>query len=131
MPARIEVRGITGFVANLHAYSRSVGTAVRAAVRQGGEDVEDLARQLAPVDTGRLRASIRTEYSEGGLTFRTGCEPAAFPGTYYPPFVEFGTSVSPAQPFLFPAFEAVRPHFVEDVKAAIRGAESALRGRAA
>lgn len=132
MPVAIEVRGLTGFVANLHAYERNVGAAVRAAVRRAGADVEDLAKQLAPVDTGRLRSSIRTEYSEGGLTFRTISDPAAFPsGRYYAPFVEFGTSRSPAQPFLFPAFEAIRPHFQADIREAIREASRGLPLRAA
>lgn len=122
----LEVRGITGLVANLHAFERGVGENVRAAVRRAGEDVEDLAKQLVPVDTGRLRSSIRTTYSDGGLTFRTLSD------VEYAPFVEFGTSRSPAQPFLFPAFEAIRPHFQADVSAAIRSAAAELRaGRAA
>jgi HK97 gp10 family phage protein len=126
MAIKLEVRGLTGFVANLHAFDRAVGKRVRDAVRDAGKDVESLAKQLAPVDTGALRASIRTEYSEGGLTFRTGSD------LDYAPFVEFGTAVSPAQPFLFPAFEAIRPHFLQDVREAVRGAAADVRpGRAA
>jgi HK97 gp10 family phage protein len=61
------------------------------------------AKQLAPVDTGRLRSSITAEL------IRSGRKPKAVVGTNveYAPFVEFGTSKQPAQPFLRPAARQV------------------------
>lgn len=59
------------------------------------DDVERTAESLAPVDTGRLRDSIR---SEGGRVY-TDVE--------YAGFVEYGTSDTPAQPFMRPAADTV------------------------
>ena len=61
------------------------------------------AKQLAPVDTGRLRSSITADL------IRSDGRPKAVVGTNveYAPFVEFGTSKQPAQPFLRPAAQQV------------------------
>ena len=61
------------------------------------------AKQLAPVDTGRLRSSITAEL------IRSDGRPKDVVGTNveYAPFVEFGTSKQPAQPFLRPAAQQV------------------------
>ena len=59
-------------------------------------------KQLAPVDTGRLRASITADNgadSEGYFSeIGTNLE--------YAPFVEYGTSRQKAQPFAEPGFQA-------------------------
>ncbi len=64
--------------------------------------VERDAKINAPVDTGRLRASItnRLEVEENQLVGIVGTN------VEYASFVEFGTSRMVAQPFLFPALES-------------------------
>ena len=86
--------------------------------------VEGQAKLLAPVDTGRLAASITTQASDSG-TIPTGegavstdviARPSAsnrievFVGTpvFYGPYVEFGTIRSNAQPFLRPALDLAK-----------------------
>lgn len=66
--------------------------------------VERRAKQLCPVDTGRLRASI--SHSIG----RDSTSLFADVGTdvFYAPFVELGTFRAGAQPFLIPALDAAR-----------------------
>ena len=80
---------------------------------------------------GTLRASIRPSYYNNGLTADVGTN------LQYGPFVEFGTGRSgaasdhpplpegythgakpgmPAQPYLYPAFEAERPSFESKMK---------------
>lgn len=63
-------------------------------------DVERRAKQLSPVDTGRLRSSIA--HKQG----RDSRGPYVEIGTSvsYAGFVEFGTRYQPPQPFLRPAF---------------------------
>ncbi len=66
--------------------------------------VERRAKQLAPVDTGRLRSSI---------TSRLGSDSQGVVGIVgtnvsYAAFVEFGTRYMAAQPFLRPALDAAR-----------------------
>lgn len=61
--------------------------------------VQNEARKLAPVDTGRLRASIQH------VMGRDGRGPYVDVGTNveYAPHVEYGTQNSAAQPFMRPA----------------------------
>ena len=64
-----------------------------------GLQVQNYARELCPVDTGRLRASIQMESGRDGLgpwvTIGTNVE--------YAPYVEFGTRYMAPQPYLRPA----------------------------
>lgn len=69
---------------------------VEAAARQ----LESRAKQLAPVDTGAMRASIAVT-NTGPAQRRIG------PTTRYAVFVEMGTRHKAARPFLMPAFDAV------------------------
>lgn len=61
--------------------------------------VERDAKQLCPVDTGRLRASIARvlDRDPDGLVAIIGTN------VEYAPYVELGTSTQQAQPFLRPA----------------------------
>ena len=64
--------------------------------------VADEMRSLAPVDTGRLRDSIRTD--DQGVEV----------GVEYGPFVEYGTSDTRAQPFTVPAILSLIRASAED-----------------
>lgn len=75
----------------------ALGTAMARALEAIGIQAEGYAKDLCPVDTGRLRNSI-THAIEAD-------EKAAYIGTNveYAPYVELGTSKHKAQPFLTPA----------------------------
>ena len=66
--------------------------------------VEASAKRLAPVDTGRLRASITHSLERDGRGL------VAFVGSdvSYAIFQEFGTRYQRAQPYLRPALRAAR-----------------------
>lgn len=64
-------------------------------VTVAAQATEEMARSLAPVLTGRLRDSIR---SEG-----VGTEREVIADSEYAVYVEFGTSRQAPQPFMFPA----------------------------
>lgn len=71
-----------------------------------GLRVQNRARQLAPVDTGRLRSSIT---SSGLQRDSRGAYVEVGTNVFYAGFVEFGTRRMPAQPYLRPALlEAAR-----------------------
>ena len=61
--------------------------------------VQNEARKLAPVDTGRLRASI--QHTPGRDS--KGAYVDVGTNVEYAVFVEYGTSRSPAQPYMRPA----------------------------
>lgn len=96
-----------------------------AAVRKAAHDIEAHAKDVVPVDTGNLKNSIQASM-EGELTAVVAV------GAEYGVYVEFGTGARgaasnierpegiryssdwagmPAQPYLTPAAEAVRPSF--------------------
>lgn len=119
----LEVRGITGLIANVRAFDRIAQREIKSAVAQGMEETVDLTQQLCAYDTGFMHDHVRGELSEGGYTYKVGWKEEDFTAAghpFYPPYVELGTSVSPAQPALFPAHEAMRPHVQEDVGNALR-----------
>lgn len=65
--------------------------------------VERRAKHLAPVDTGRLRASVTNELGRDGrgLVVRVGTN------VHYAPHLEYGTVRMRARPFLRPALGSV------------------------
>ena len=69
-----------------------------------GVRVTTRAKQLAPVDTGRLRSSIAMEIGtdNGDVVVRVGTN------VHYAPYLEFGTRRMTARPFMRPALDAIR-----------------------
>jgi HK97 gp10 family phage protein len=89
------------------AFAAAAPEAALAALLKTGEDVLDVAKQLVPVDTQSLKDSggvvpvdsqtVHVGFGGPGVYYE-GREPEK-----YAEFVEFGTSQSPAQPYLRPA----------------------------
>ncbi len=76
--------------------------------------VQRSAKDLAPVDTGILRASIKTRLlpkQEAGVVF-TPVE--------YAPYQEFGTSKMPPSPFMIPAMNINRAGINQSMKAYLK-----------
>ena len=84
-------------VSHLTSIALQAPSAAAAALQQTGEDIANLASQLAPVKTGALRDSIRAKSVSKGLVL-VGTDKE------YAIYVEYGTSESAAQSFLTPAF---------------------------
>lgn len=84
--------------------------ATDAAQARLADDVAELARQAVPVDTGVLQESIETDGER------------VFTDVAYAGFVEYGTSSTPAQPFMRPAADTVNPEASELVAKAIMDA---------
>ena len=73
------------------------------------------------VDTGRLRASISTNWSDSGTSRMQGADGVGEPGrnenrftvvvgtnVFYGPLLEYGTRHMPARPFIRPAFDRIK-----------------------
>ena len=88
---------------------RSVEVAVKAAVavKDASITTRDLAQQLAPVDTGELRGSIRAAGSRLSRTVKARAP--------YSLYVEFGTSDTAPQPFLYPASDRGEEQLLKDL----------------
>lgn len=98
----------------LDSYAANLESKVDQAVQGAGIETEGLAKQAAPVDTGRLRSSIKyTKTADLECTVGTNVS--------YAPFVELGhrsrgKSYVAARPFLFPAFQTAGQHLTDELK---------------
>lgn len=84
----------------------------------GAEAIAEEARNRVPVNTGRLRDAIHVEKRASGVevggqhvggVYSDWFVVAGDTKAFYGHMVEFGTTHSPAHPFLIPAFESRRP----------------------
>lgn len=94
--------------------------AAEKALLQTAADITDVAKQLCPVDTGLLKQSLGAVPVSSSLV-RVGT------AVEYGKFVEYGTSVSPAQPFLTPAFAQAAKTFEKRLKDALQEEFNAKR----
>src|SRR3990172_7607447 len=78
--------------------------------------------QPPATDTGFLAAHITTVLDMDGLGANVESQAA------YSKFLEYGTSKMAARPFLFPAFESLKPRILKQIAKALT---DAVRGRAA
>ena len=95
MTATVRVLGVPQLLARFTAAAALGQVAATTATTVMSEDVASDARSRAPVDTGALRDSI--DVQPGKVTVSVP----------YAAFVEYGTSDTPAQPFLRPAADTV------------------------
>ena len=87
---------------------------VKTVVQHNGELLDNTMKRQAVFtkgySTGDTARSIMLSLADGGFTAKVG------PGTDYAVYVEYGTRFMAAQPFIKPAFEVVKPKFLEDLK---------------
>ena len=92
------------FTSNRVAVLSAVNAANSRALEIMGGKAESYAKQLCPVDTGRLRNSI-THQQQDDTTEIIGTN------VEYAPYVELGTRRQRAQPYLRPAAENHGPEY--------------------
>lgn len=81
----------------LPGISKRVNALATDTARESAELTAMLAKQMVPVDSGDLKESINVT--------KEGDSYSVAPHTDYDIFVEFGTSDTPAQPYMTPASE--------------------------
>lgn len=101
----------------LRGYSDRAQTASEKAIQKGALMVEADAKRNCPAKTGFLRNSITSQF------FKNSGSPYALVGsnTVYAPFVEYGTSRQPPQPYLSPAFNENAAEIKAMIREAMRG----------
>lgn len=98
-----------GVAAELSAGGFAAGRQAARIVEERATDVENVAKQLAPVDTGNLRRSITHDVHSGGLAADIGSD------VEYAEHVERGTASSPPQPYMEPALDEFEQPFIDDI----------------
>jgi HK97 gp10 family phage protein len=123
----LGTRNIRALAANFAAADARTQQTARKIVAKYAEKQFRLTRELAPVDTGFLRAHIRKRVSDDGLAYEVGVREDDFEDAgkpFYPVYLEFGTRFMSARPFIFPARDATVPEFRRalgtELRAAIR-----------
>lgn len=112
---RVRVIGEDRLLARLRDIIDAMRGGSADATRDMAEAIKDRAQQLVPVDTGRLRDSIRVnELGPRSYTVGPGDE------VEYAEYVEYGTSRMAAQPYMRPAIELARQEFPRRVARQIR-----------
>lgn len=84
-------------VDNMSQINQELAKKIARALEAVGATAEAYAKELCPVDTGRLRDSIT--YSVNDNTVYLGSD------VEYAPYVEFGTHKQKPQPFMSPAMQ--------------------------
>ena len=89
---------------------------VQQVLQNGAFRLAERARELVPVKTGHLLASIHADI--GGLEEAEEAFDSVqvIADTEYASFVEFGTSRMEARPFLGPAAEQIEPEILEEIE---------------
>lgn len=107
----VKLEGIEGLIRNVRSYQVITKEAIRIALVRGALKVELAAKEMCPVDTGRLRGSITTDkrYIQMFLV-EVGTN------VDYGPYVELGTKKMDARPYLFPAFFMFEGEIIKDIK---------------
>jgi len=116
------VRGIPEVIANLKKYQIIKTEAIKDRLKKQAFKIELAAKEMAPVLTGRLRASTSTNWAGSSMSEgKTGSQAMSGDGikkpagakelvyvvgtnVKYGPAIEHGTSKMSAQPYLFPAY---------------------------
>ena len=101
-PLVIEVQGLKELQEALKDFGDHWDEIAHEALTPGLAALESEAKKLAPVDTGRLRASIASEVQRGA-----GSEIIGKVGSNveYASYQEYGTRYQSGKPFLTPALE--------------------------
>lgn len=126
----IQVRGISGLIANVHAVNVVVQREVRAAMQREGREQRAATVAAAPKRTGFMAAHTRLEFSPEGLTYSVGydeedwSEAGMYP-YFYP--VILGSSTQSANNFLFNVHESHRAMVTKAVGDAVRRGTASVR----
>lgn len=119
----ITVSGLSAAVKALRELPRDIDQLVNPLVEKSVQAIEDDARARAPFDEFELRNDISSQMLPGG---NKGEVKSAVDHSVP---VEFGTEDTPAQPFMFPAFQAEVKVLRKELRALVADLPVKLRTR--
>lgn len=125
MASRVE--GLERLKARFAKIPPAMRDEVRIAIEKGADELVEMQKRLAPVESGELRDSIRKRDGGHGLSVEV------FTDDFKARWVEFGTSAHvaggefsgaqipsiPARPFFFPAYRALRKRIKSRITRAV------------
>lgn len=111
----IRARGIQGAQQRLNRLADRLAGVTNDAINEFADEVVTHMKGVVPVDTGKLRDSI--EKKQEGDSVSVGPR-----GVEYAEYVEYGTSRSPAQPYVRPTIEWAKKNGPKRIARRIEGA---------
>ncbi|MEX2805036.1 HK97-gp10 family putative phage morphogenesis protein [Streptococcus sp. H31] len=115
MSASVTWRGMSEALTKLATAQTMTDKSVHNVVKNATEKTKANAKEKAPVDTGFMKAHIKTSYpaqKTGEVRSEAG----------YSGFVEYGTRYMSDQPFMKPALEEAVEEYKSDLLKAMKGA---------
>jgi HK97 gp10 family phage protein len=113
----IQIEGLDGVLKQLDGAPKDALARLRPVVEKHTQAMFTKATADVPVRDGILKGSIKAEIAEGAV-WVFGRVRAAAPHAH---LIEYGTVRAPEQPFLRPAYEAVKAAFQNDATKALAG----------
>lgn len=116
----VKFEGFEEFINWADLLDNNIEKEVHKSLLKSAYKIENNAKALTPVDTGRLKGSITTDdnSTEGAIEIEIGTD------VEYAPHVEYGTIKQAEKPFLNPALNSEIPNILSEVSSAIqRGAK--------
>lgn len=116
MKMNMELKGLEQLINKLQDYQVDKKAEVSEIVKETAFKIQAGAKQRAPVDTGHMKRNIKVDIASDEMSAEIGTRGD---DVEYSVHVEFGTKNTPAQPFLFPAYEDERPEYLRKLKNAL------------
>jgi len=124
--AEIRMEGVDAIIAKLNAINANVNKLTNTALKAAAVPVlEDAKSTSAFADrTGKLRIGLETSgiKTKDGIRYvLVGVDRGDISKIFYGKFIEFGTTIKPARPFLGPAYEKNKSKVQEIIKDVLKG----------
>lgn len=100
-----HVRGQAELRLKLHAMQRAIEDQLQDALEKAAEPIAKEAKARAPRRTGAVKATMAVRPVKDRDNYQASVEVGPAEKLWYGVFPEYGTSETPAQPFLRPALD--------------------------
>lgn len=121
MSVQIEIENGGDIQRLLQTLPAEIFVRVQQVLQNGAVRLAERARELAPVRTGHLMASIHSELGESSEIREAFTPIQVRAEAEYATYVEYGTSKMAAQPFMGPAAAEIEPQIMEEVDRVLDG----------
>ena len=112
---RVTIRGLNEWNGWVKGTPKQIIRGVDKELNRTGSSVQGNAKQLAPVDTGRLRGSINKEFNVNPALRQV----FIFSSLHYAAYQDYGTIKNRANPYLIPSFNKEAIPFMRNIRLAL------------
>lgn len=122
----VKIEGLEKLNRQLARIPQEARAEIKKALTKAGEEMADMARTLAPLDEGDLRASIKSEPGKHELAVEVSAGDHEGP---HARLVEYGTENMAARPYFWPAYRATKKRRRGQITRAVNAAAKKVAGQ--